>query len=141
MDRPLLELRRRPVVMLQVKVPQVALVEQLVNNVAESFTLCLFAQKRDILCLLARVPGHLLFQCGGWVLPFLAVPFSLALVQLEVVLGEPRVQGFRHQKLDRAFPPEVLFLMLAAQEVGHLHHQRQRHDPDAQGVHHLRRLV
>ena len=44
-SRPLLELRGRHVVVLQVKVPQVALVRQLVDNVAESFTFCLFAHR------------------------------------------------------------------------------------------------
>ena len=39
MSRPLLELRGRHVVVLQLKVPQVALVRQLVDNVLESFTL------------------------------------------------------------------------------------------------------
>ena len=55
--------------------------------------------------------------------------------------GERFPSSVAGSQLDHAFPPEVLFLMLAAQEVGHLHHQRQRHDPDAQGVHHLRRHV
>ena len=44
--RPLLELRGRHVVALQVKAPQGALVKQLVDNVAVSFTSCLFVQNR-----------------------------------------------------------------------------------------------
>ena len=55
-SRPLLELCGTHVVVLQMKVPQVALVRQLVNNVAESFTFCLSAQNRAILCSLTRVP-------------------------------------------------------------------------------------
>ena len=31
--------------------------------------------------------------------------------------------------------------MLAAQEVDHLHHQKQRYDLDAQDVHHLHNLA
>ena len=46
MSRPLLELRGRHVVVLQMKVSQVALVRQLVDNVTERFTFCLFAQNR-----------------------------------------------------------------------------------------------
>ena len=46
-SRPLLELRGRHVVVFQVKVPQVALVRQLVDYVAESFTFCLFARKNE----------------------------------------------------------------------------------------------
>ena len=49
MNRPLLELHARHVVVLQVKLPQVALVRQLVDNVAESFTFYLSAQSRHIL--------------------------------------------------------------------------------------------
>ena len=45
-SRPLLELRGRHVVVLQMKASQVALVRQLVDNVAESFTFCLFAPNR-----------------------------------------------------------------------------------------------
>ena len=44
-NRPLLELRARHVVVLQVKLPQVALVRQLVDNVAESFTILPFCPK------------------------------------------------------------------------------------------------
>ena len=43
MSRPLLELCGRHVIGRQMKVPEVALVRQLVDNVAESFTFCLFA--------------------------------------------------------------------------------------------------
>ena len=53
---PLLELRGGHVVVLQVKVPRISRVRQLVDNVAESFTFCLFAQNRDIFCSLTRVP-------------------------------------------------------------------------------------
>ena len=45
---PLLELRGRHVVVLQVKIPQVTLVRHLVGDVAESFTFWLFAQNREI---------------------------------------------------------------------------------------------
>ena len=53
--RPLLELRGRHVVALQVKAPQGALVKQLVDIVAVSFTFCLFAKNRGILCSITRV--------------------------------------------------------------------------------------
>ena len=68
-SRPLLELRGGHVVVLQMKVPQVAIVGQLVGNVAESFTFCLFHQNRGILCKLTRVTRHLEFQCCSGVLP------------------------------------------------------------------------
>ena len=42
------------------------------------------------------------------------------------------------QLLDHTFLSQVLFLMLAAQETDHLHHQRQQCDLDEQEVHHLR---
>ena len=50
----LLELRGGHVVVLQVKVIQVTLVRQLVDNVSEGLTF--FAQNRGLLCSLARVP-------------------------------------------------------------------------------------
>ena len=49
-------LRCRHVVVLQMKVPEDAFVRQNVNNAAESFTFCLSAQNRGILCSLTRVP-------------------------------------------------------------------------------------
>ena len=55
-SRPLLELRGRHVVVLQMNVPQVALVRQLADQVAGSFTFCLSDRSRDILCSLTRVP-------------------------------------------------------------------------------------
>ena len=136
-SRPLLELRGGHAVVLQMKVPQVALIRQLVDNVAESFTFCPFlpqieASSAHPSALTPLVP---VWQLG---LAILAVLFSFALVQLDVISEEPRVQGLRHQQLGHAFPPQVLFLVLAVQEVGHLHHQRQRYDLAAQGVYHLR---
>ena len=55
-SRPLIELRGGHVVVLQLEVPQVVLVRQLVDHVAERFTFCLVAQNRGILCSLTRVP-------------------------------------------------------------------------------------
>ena len=96
MSRPHLELRGRHAVVLQMKVPQDALVKQLVDNVAESFTSCLFHQieassarsreSPDTSCSSGAVGSC---HTGG--------PFFFALVPLEAVLEEPRVQGLRHQ--------------------------------------------
>ena len=55
MSGPLLELRGGHVVVFQVKVLQVTLVRQLVDNVSEGFTFCFFAQTRGLIRLLARV--------------------------------------------------------------------------------------
>ena len=46
---PLLELCGRHVVVFQVKIPQVALFRQLVDDVSEGFTVWLSAQNRDFL--------------------------------------------------------------------------------------------
>ena len=60
MSRPLLELRGRHVVVLQVKVPQVALVRPLVDNVAESFPLQPFCpESRLVLIAHASFLTHL----------------------------------------------------------------------------------
>ena len=56
MSGPLLELRGGHMVVLQVKVLQVTFVRQLVHNVSDCFTFCLFARDRAILCSLARLP-------------------------------------------------------------------------------------
>ena len=56
MSGPLLELRGVHMVVFQVKVLQVTLVRQFVDNVSECFTFCLFAQNRGLLCSFARVP-------------------------------------------------------------------------------------
>ena len=56
MSGPLLELRGGQKVVFQVKVPEVALVGQLVDNVSEGFTFCFSAQNRGIICSVARVP-------------------------------------------------------------------------------------
>ena len=53
---PLLELCSGHVAVFQVKVSQISLVRQLVDNVSEGFNFCLFANDRAILCSLARVP-------------------------------------------------------------------------------------
>ena len=67
MSRPLLELCGRHVVVLQMKVPQIALLRQL-ENVTWSFTFCFSAFNRGLFCSPARVFGYLDFQCSSWVL-------------------------------------------------------------------------
>ena len=132
-SRPLLELRGRHVAVLQMKVPQVALVRQLYENVSESFTFCLFARNRGILCSLMRVLRHLLFQCGSWVLPYWR-SFSSS-------HGCSWRRSWRNQGckvsvisswftlfLRRFFPWCRLHKRLVI-----LHHQRQRYGPAAQG--------
>ena len=51
-----LELRGGNMEVFQVKVLQVMLVRQLVDNVSEYFTSSIFAQNRGLLCSLARIP-------------------------------------------------------------------------------------
>ena len=55
MSGPLLELRGGHMAVFQVKVLQVTLVRQLVENVSECFTFSLVAQYRGLLFSLARV--------------------------------------------------------------------------------------
>ena len=75
-SRPLLDLRGRRVVVLQKKVLQFALLRQLLDNVAESFTFCLFAQNRGILCSLTAALLTPLVPMWQLDLAFLAVfPF------------------------------------------------------------------
>ena len=75
-SRPLLEFARgRRVVLLQIEVTQVALFRELVDNVVESSTFCLFAQNRGIFCSLTscssmtvgscHTGGPVLFRTGG----------------------------------------------------------------------------
>ena len=56
MSGPLLELRGGHVVVFQVKVLQVTLVRQLVDDVSERFTFCFFSHSRGLLCSLVRIP-------------------------------------------------------------------------------------
>ena len=89
-SRSLPALRGRHVVMFQMKVRQVALSRQLAYDVASGFTFCFSAQNGGIfLALLVPV----------WQLEpaILKVLFFSSLVQLKVVLEEPRVEDLRHQ--------------------------------------------
>ena len=99
MGGPLLELRGRHMVVLQVKVLQVTLVRQLVDIVAEYFTFWLFAQV-EVSPLLAD-PA------------ILVVPFSSVAVrsqEVSKISKEPDVQGLRHQWLDHVLLRAVPFL-------------------------------
>ena len=70
MNGPLFELCGGHLVVFQVKVLQVTLVRQLVDNVSECVTVWLFAPNRGIFFSLARIPWHLLFQKSSWILPY-----------------------------------------------------------------------
>ena len=78
--RPLLELRGRHVVVLQVKVPQVALVRQLVDNVSESFTSCLLPKTRESSDRSRELPdascSSVAVVISSWVTPFFRRFFS-----------------------------------------------------------------
>ena len=69
MSCSLLKLCRRHVVVLQVKVFQVAHIRQLVDNVLECLTVWIFAQTRNVFWSLTRSSWHILFQCGRWISP------------------------------------------------------------------------
>ena len=65
----LLELCKRHVVLLQVKVLQVANSRQLVGIFLESCTSWIFAKPRNVFWSLTRSSWHILFQCGRWISP------------------------------------------------------------------------
>ena len=94
---PLLELCNRHVVVFQVKIPQTSPIRQLIYDAAESSHRLDFCPKSRLL-LTAHASFLTLFvpvwQTG---LAKLEVLFFFAVVQLEVVLEEPRVQFLRHQ--------------------------------------------
>ena len=89
---PLLELCNRHVVVFQVKIPQTSPIRQLIYDAAESFTVWISAPKSEALLLTAHASFLTLlvpvWQTG---LAKLEVLFFFAVVQLEVVLEEPRV--------------------------------------------------
>ena len=97
MSRPLVELRGRHVVVFQVKVLQVAHLRQLVDKVLEDIHRAAFCTKSRLLLIAHASPLTPLVPVWQLGLAILKVLFSYELVQLEVVLEEPRVQGLRHQ--------------------------------------------
>ena len=100
-------------VVLQMKVPQIALVRQLVDNVSKCFTFCLSARESfgtpcsSVAVVSCQTGGSLLF----------------ALVQLATVLEEPTVRDLRHHYLVHVFFffEQVPSLMLVPQVVCHPH--------------------
>ena len=87
-SRPLQELRGRHVVVLQMKVPQVALFRQLDNNFAEGFAYCLSPKIEESSdCSRASLDTSCSSVTVGS-LAVLAVLFFGAMVQLEEVLDE-----------------------------------------------------
>ena len=124
MSGPLLELCGRRVVVLQKKVPQIALCTQLADNVSEGFIHLLPFCPKSSCSPLARA-SPLIPLVPVWQLDpaILVVPFSSVAVppeEVSKVSEEPEVHGLRHQWLDHVLPHAVPFL-LDVHEVGHPH--------------------
>ena len=133
-SRPLLELRSRHVVVHQVKVPQVALVKKLADSVASPS-----AFLPNIETSLVRSRGFLVTSSSNVAVGSCHTggPFLLRRGAIREGLG--RTKGVRppSPKAGSRLSSRGSFFDAGRTQVGHLHHQRQRHDPDAQRVLHL----
>ena len=117
----LLELFRRHVVMLQVKVLQVAYMRQLTDDVAESFTVWIFAQNRDLFWSFTRVS----WLAPGW---------QMDLAWLEVLFFSVTVQELCVvRQISASFSPNFL-LMQVAPKADHLRHQKQQSSLGERGL-------